>query len=102
MITHTVAFRLRHARGSDHETAFLHEALALAGIPGVEDFQQMRQVGKKVAYDFGFSMRFADQSAYDAYNDHPVHVAFVRDRWAAEVADFIELDYLSIRGAEPA
>jgi len=102
MITHTVAFRLRHSRDSDQEAAFLHEALGLAGIPGVKNFQQMRQVGKKAAYDFGFSMCFADQSAYDAYNGHPVHVAFVRDRWVAEVADFIELDYVSIEGRDPA
>jgi hypothetical protein len=102
MITHTVAFRLRHSRGSDQESAFLQEALKLAGIPGVEDFQQMRQVGEKAAYDFGFSMGFSDQSAYDAYNGHPAHVAFVRDRWVAEVADFIELDYVSIKGTEPA
>ena len=37
-------------------------------------------------------MRFADQAAYDAYNDHPRHVAFVRDRWVPEVAAFMEHD----------
>lgn len=37
-------------------------------------------------------MEFADQSAYDADTTHPTHVAFVRDRWAPEVEDFLELD----------
>lgn len=38
-------------------------------------------------------MEFADQPAYDAYNAHPVHIAFVRERWVPEVADFLEIDY---------
>jgi hypothetical protein len=41
-------------------------------------------------------MRFADEAAYRTYNDHPVHVAFVRDRWQAEVADFAELDFVAL------
>ena len=51
----------------------------------------------KNSFSFGFSMEFADQSAYDAYNTHPIHVAFVRDRWAPEVEDFLELDYVPLR-----
>ena len=38
-------------------------------------------------------MEFADQAAYDGYNEHPVHTAFVADRWVPEVADFLEIDY---------
>jgi Stress responsive A/B Barrel Domain len=41
-------------------------------------------------------MEFADQAAYDTYNDHPIHVAFVRDRWKMEVSDFMEIDYVKI------
>ena len=37
-------------------------------------------------------MRFADQAAYDAYNVHPRHVAFVETRWIPEVAEFMEHD----------
>ena len=37
-------------------------------------------------------MEFADQAAYRAYNEHPDHVGFVRLRWDAEVADFLEID----------
>ncbi|SDT38305.1 Dabb family protein [Jiangella sp. DSM 45060] len=93
MIRHTVAFRLRHPAGSQEERDFLRAALALAGIPGVQRFEQLRQTSPKNDFAFGFSMEFADQAAYDAYNEHPVHVAFVADRWAAEVEDFLELDY---------
>ena len=93
MIRHTVAFRLRHASGSAEEQDFLAAGRALAGIPGVERFEQLRQTSAKNDFAFGFSMEFADQAAYDAYNAHPDHVAFVADRWVAEVEDFLELDY---------
>lgn len=93
MIRHTVAFRLRHPAGSEQERDFLRAALALADIPGVERFEQLRQTSSKNEFAFGFSMEFADQAAYDGYNEHPMHVAFVADRWVAEVEDFLELDY---------
>ncbi len=41
-------------------------------------------------------MRFADGAAYQAYNDHPLHVGFVRDRWEHEVSDFQELDFVAL------
>lgn len=94
MIRHTVAFRLKHDRGSAAEAQFLSAALVLAKIPGVEAFEQLRQVSPKNDYAFGFSMEFADQAHYDAYNVHPDHVAFVRDRWMPEVAAFMEIDYV--------
>jgi Stress responsive A/B Barrel Domain len=94
MIRHTVVFRLKHVPGSKEETAFLDDAKAiLAAIPGVETFEQLREVSPKNDYAFGFSMEFADQAAYDGYNGHPEHVAFVRDRWMKEVEDFLEIDY---------
>lgn len=96
MIRHTVAFSLRHPEGSSEEARFLTDALALADLPMVRDFEQVRQVSPKNPYRFGFAMSFADQAAYDAYNDHPVHVAFVRDRWVVEVAAFLEADYVSL------
>lgn len=93
MIRHTVVFTLKHAAGSAEEGAFFRDAMALAAIPGVEKFEQLRQVSPKTDYAFGFSMEFADQTAYSSYNDHPDHVAFVRDRWVPEVARFMEIDY---------
>lgn len=93
MIRHTVVFRLRHAQGSAAEADFLEAAKGLAGIPGVEKFERLREVSPKNDYRFGFSMEFADQAAYSIYNDHPFHVAFVRDRWIPEVEAFLEIDY---------
>ena len=93
MIRHTVAFRLKHDAGSAEEMAFLADTLMFATIPSVRHFEQLRQTSPKNDFTFGLSMEFADQAGYDAYNIHPLHVAFVRDRWVPEVADFIEIDY---------
>lgn len=93
MIRHTVIFVLKHAHGSLQEKSFLRDALVLKEIPGVEKFERLRQVSKKNDYDFGFSMEFANQAAYEAYNVHPKHVAFVKDRWEREVERFLEIDY---------
>lgn len=93
MIRHTVVFRLKHPKGSAAETAFLADAKVLADIPGVAKFEQLRQVSPKNNYTFGFLMEFADQAAYQGYNDHPVHAAFVRERWKKEVDRFLEIDY---------
>jgi hypothetical protein len=93
MIRHTVAFRLKHPPGSAAEADFLQAAEVLAGIPGVERFEQLRQVSRKNEFRFGFSMEFADQAAYDGYDAHPEHVRFVRERWVPEVESFLEIDY---------
>jgi hypothetical protein len=96
MIRHTVVFRLKHPAGSREEAAFLDAADILAAIPGVGRFERLREVSPKNGFAFGLSMEFADQAAYDAYNDHPDHVAFVRDRWIPEVAEFLEIDYVPL------
>ena len=96
-IRHTVVFRLRHAPGSAEERAFLADAQRiLEAIPGVEKFEQLRQVSAKNGFTFGFSMEFADRAAYDGYDRHPDHQAFVRERWKAEVAEFLEIDYTAL------
>jgi len=92
-IRHTVAFKLTHPKGSAGEKDFLIAIRKLADIPGVEKFECMKQVSKKNKYEFGVSMEFANQKAYDEYNTHPDHVAFVQNRWLKEVEDFLEIDY---------
>jgi hypothetical protein len=97
MIRHTVVFRLKHAAGSDEEARFLADSRRiLAAIPGVEKFEAMRQVSPKNEFAFGFSMEFADQAAYDAYNTHPDHDSYLRDRWVPEVEAFLEIDYVPV------
>lgn len=90
-IQHTVVFRLRHQPGSREEHAFLVDArTALTSIPGVDDFVVNREVSPKNAFAFQFSMVFADEDVYEAYNAHPAHVA---DRWVPEVEEFAESDF---------
>jgi hypothetical protein len=91
MIQHTVVFRLNAGADVDH---FLTRARSLASIEGVLDFEVLRQVGKKNEFTHGLSMFFDEQSTYDQYNDHPVHVAFVNEVWIPNVAEFLELDYV--------
>jgi hypothetical protein len=93
MIRHTVVFRLKHLTGSVEQADFLAAARDLANIPGVGNFECLRQIGAKSNYRFGLSMEFADHAVYSAYDNHPDHTAFVRDRWIPEVAAFLELDF---------
>lgn len=96
LIRHTVVFRLHEPADSESAADFLTRARILADIPGVQKFEQLRQVSPKNDYDFGFSMEFADQAAYDAYNVHPDHVEFVAGHWVPRVADFLEIDYTAL------
>jgi len=98
-IRHTVVFRLAHDTGSTEEVAFLADGRRiLSAIPGVEGFTVSRQVSAKSDAAFQFAMAFADQAAYDAYDQHPDHVGFVRDRWIPEVAAFQEYDFVDLPG----
>ena len=65
----------------------------MSAIPGVEAFELLRETSPKNDYRFGISMEFADRGAYEGYNAHPDHVRFVEERWRAEVASFLEVDY---------
>ena len=96
MIRHTAVFRLKHAAGSPAETEFLNALRKLKSIKGIEKFEVLRQVSSKSEFKFGVSMEFADQAAYDGYNFHPDHVAFVQGRWIPEVAAFTEIDYVAL------
>jgi hypothetical protein len=95
-IQHTVVFRLRHEAGSVAEKVFLSDARGiLADLPTVEGFEVREQVSGKSDLRWQLSMWFADQGAYDAYDAHPRHRAFVAERWADEVEQFQEYDFVS-------
>ena len=70
-------------------------AATLSAIPGVEAFEILRETSPKNEFSFGISMEFADGDAYEGYNGHPDHVAFVQRRWIPEVTDFLEIDYIA-------
>lgn len=96
-IIHTVAFSLMHEPGSEEARKFLEDGRRLlSAIPTVQQFEVRKETSTKNDFSYGFSMKFSDQSAYDAYNEHPVHVDFVESRWKKEVSDFLELDYIII------
>jgi Stress responsive A/B Barrel Domain len=92
-IRHSVAFTLHHAEGSAEEATFFEALHALAAIAGVEAFEVVAEVSPKNTYRHGVSMEFADRAAYDAYNAHPDHIAFVTERWTSEVSEFLEVDF---------
>ncbi len=94
-IQHTVVFRLVHANGSGAEAEFLDTArTTLSGIAGVTEFTINQQVSPKSDLAWQFSMVFADEAAYSAYNTHPAHVDFVEKRWQVEVEAFQEYDFI--------
>lgn len=96
MITHSVIFKLKHAKGSPEASAFLQAAAALDQIPGVKNFVSLQQVSPKNKFEYGLSMEFANQQEYDVYNNHPDHTAFIQQYWIPSVEDFLEIDYVPL------
>ena len=94
MIKHTVFFKLKHPAGSTAEARFLDLAMKLGEIPEVRALECVKQVSKKNGFAWGLLMGFDDQGAYDRYNQHPDHVAFVANHWVPEVEMFLEIDYV--------
>ncbi len=89
-IRHTVAFALPFAVRSAEEQEFLAEARRLAAIPGVEAFRVLRSLDEQA---LSLSMDFANRAAYDGYDRHPQHRAFVAGRWLPTVTAFPEADH---------
>lgn len=95
-IQHTVVFSLRHAAGSPEEAAFLDTGrAALTSIPEATEFTINRQVSPKSDFAWQFSMLFDDEAAYERYNNHPAHAAFVAGHWVPEVESFQEFDFIT-------
>jgi hypothetical protein len=96
-IQHTVMFCLKHKPDAPETSKFLQDAQQiLTAIPVVENFRVLRQVSPKNEFCFLFTMYFADQVAYQTYNQHPDHVKFVKERWDTEVSKFLEADFTEI------
>jgi len=95
-IRHMAIFTLKHSPDAPETAKFLEDGRRiLTGIPVVNNFEVLRQTSPKTDFDFGFSMEFASQDDYTAYNEHPDHVAFVEERWKKEVARFQEIDFVN-------
>ena len=97
LITHSVFFRLKYEAGSAEERGFIDICRkVLKPISGVQDFRVLKQTSQKSNLAFGLTMNFADQAAYDAYNNHPDHVNFVQGTWIPDVEEFQEIDHIDI------
>ncbi len=93
MFIHMFAFRLKPGVTEAQQERMLREIAALKSqIPLVLE----SHVGKNVsprgqAYVIGGVMKFADATALEAYNVHPVHQALLK--WLVPQIDAIEVDF---------
>ncbi|MBN2221819.1 MAG: Dabb family protein [Vallitaleaceae bacterium] len=93
-IRHMVIFDLRYTKESPEALQFLQDATELlTQIETVQGFEAMNQISPKNDYQYGFSMEFENEEAYRYYNEHPIHVSFVEERWKNEVSRFLEIDF---------
>jgi len=94
MIRHSVVFKLKDQISDSEVNDFFIELKKLTVIPGVQNFECLKQISKKNNFDFGLTMDFKNEAIYEQYNNHPIHVNFVKHIWLNDVADFMELDFL--------
>lgn len=96
-ITHSVFFRLKYEAASIEEKEFIDTCRrVLEPIPGMTGFRVLKETSPKNNFAFGLTMDFADQAAYDAYNNHPDHVNFVQGTWIPNVEEFQEIDHIDL------
>lgn len=92
-IRHIVAFSLKYEKGSPEAMKFLADSKTLlGGIPNVAVYDQCEQVSPKNDFDYVFVFDFMSEADYAAYNENPVHVKYVQERWVPEVTRFQETD----------
>lgn len=97
MIRHMVVLKLKYSKGSPEESEFLSAAAKLSSIPGVRNFESLRQISKKNDFDYGLSMEFATMKAYEEYSQHRDHAKFVETYGVKYVEKFLEIDYEPIK-----
>ncbi|MHA8087390.1 Dabb family protein [Aquirufa sp. Wall-65K1] len=96
MIHHSVFLHFKSTINQEQQDLFFVEAKKLAQIPGVQNFQCLKEISPKNPYEFGLIMQFENVALYEAYTNHPDHVHFVENIWIPSVADFQEIDYTVI------
>jgi len=93
-IQHGVIFSLKYEKGSAETIKFLEDGRRiLSSIPTVKNFQVFDQVSQKNDFQYGFTMVFNSLEDYVTYNEHPLHIDFVENRWMKEVEKFLEIDF---------
>ncbi|MCP9770512.1 Dabb family protein [Lacihabitans sp. LS3-19] len=98
MIRHSVILKLKADISSEAKKAYFDAVDKLAEIPYVKKFEVLKQTSTKNKFEYGISMEFDTQEQYDAYTNHPQHVAFVQNFWIPNVEDFLEIDYELLNG----
>ncbi len=93
MIQHSVIFKLKYPNDSGEMKSFMHAAEKLAAIPGVQQFEILKQVNAKNSFEYGIAMAFESHDAYQHYTNHPDHQQFIQDFWIPNVEEFLEIDY---------
>jgi len=93
-IHHSAFFKLKDSLSSTDKELFFTEINKLAGIEGVIDFKIVKETSPKNHFEYGVTMQFEDQKAYDSYNSNPQHQKFVQEIWMKMVEDFMEIDYV--------
>lgn len=71
----------------------IQEIQALQGkIPGLTETLVGANISpRSQAYELGGVMKFSDRSAYEAYNDHPVHQQLLS--WLRPLIEPVEVDF---------
>jgi Stress responsive A/B Barrel Domain len=93
MYIHMFAFRWKLGVTEDQKQRVISEIRKLQGqIPGLmETSVGVNSSPRGQGYELGGVMKFADQSALDAYGSHPVHQRLLS--WLIPLIDPIEVDF---------
>jgi Stress responsive A/B Barrel Domain len=93
MFIHMFAFRWKPGVTEDQKQRVVSEIRKLQGqIPGlVETSVGINISSRGQGYELGGVMKFADQSALDSYEAHPVHQRLLN--WLIPLIDPIEVDF---------
>ncbi len=94
MFIHMFAFRWKPEVTAEQKQQSLDAIRALQGqIPGLlETYVGTNVSPRSLGYELGGVMKFPDQAAFDAYNDHPVHqklLVFLKPLIEAVEVDFV-------------
>jgi stress responsive alpha/beta barrel protein len=93
MFIHMFAFRWKaHATEAQKDRAISQIRDFQGTIPGLIEVWVGRNVSPRGdGYEFGGAMKFVDQAALEAYNDHPAHQELLG--WLMPLINPIEVDF---------
>ncbi len=93
MIKHSVIYTFKSSVNDKEKQSFFEAASSLSAIPGVKNFEMLKQVSPKNKYEYGIAMVFDNAQTYEDYNTHPAHQEFLEKYWFVYIEEFLEIDY---------